>query len=431
MRNRQLQAVLTAFAEEAGAHLAAETAGGTEVPFEVVSTADRRRRTPLYCYRPLTEAFIDERAGVLGRLPGYLPAAHALSLTGGLGAYLESRGRRPAPAELDARVAGTLSAFLGRVFEDSTDFALMPERVERAYAELEAIVTEGRTEVVVVAPVGGLRLASEEVALDDGLSLVRAAVLRDPPPEAVVTSGEDGSGVLAVLRWEAAAGDEDPLSHARVRLRQLLTALRLYDHAGPALGALAWTRTAGGAWHAVALGAGGGRPIATFTLVADQEDELRAFCNLIARRRPASGEVAWALGRFEMACERASAFEALTDHLLALRALLAPEGGIERFAHRVAVLCAQPDQRRTLAERVAHAISIERSVTAGIALDEPEIAGIADDIGRHLRAILRDVICGHLDSDVRSLADRLIAEASHQQAPAARSDAKPRSPAKD
>jgi hypothetical protein len=29
----------------------------------------------------------------------------------------------------------------------------------------------------------------------------------------------------------------------------------------------------------------------------------------------------------------------------------------------------------------------------------------------HLRALLRDVLCGHLDSDLRSVADRLLAEA--------------------
>ena len=41
---------------------------------------------------------------------------------------------------------------------------------------------------------------------------------------------------------------------------------------------------------------------------------------------PRSGELAWALRRFELGCERDSRYEALTDHLLALRALLEPEG---------------------------------------------------------------------------------------------------------
>ncbi len=49
---------------------------------------------------------------------------------------------------------------------------------------------------------------------------------------------------------------------------------------------------------------------------------------LAQTRAPAIGrpELAWALARFEMGCERSSELEALSDHLLALRALLEPEG---------------------------------------------------------------------------------------------------------
>ena len=61
-------------------------------------------------------------------------------------------------------------------------------------------------------------------------------------------------------------------------------------------------------------------------ITAEQEDELRAFCNLVSRRAPHRNEVAWALRRFELGCERESFQEALSDHLLALRALLEPEG---------------------------------------------------------------------------------------------------------
>jgi hypothetical protein len=33
---------------------------------------------------------------------------------------------------------------------------------------------------------------------------------------------------------------------------------------------------------------------------------------------------------------------------------------------------------------------------------------VAAHVAGHLRAILRDVLCGHLDSDVRRLADELL-----------------------
>ena len=146
---------------------------------------------------------------------------------------------------------------------------------------------------------------------------------------------------------------------------------------------------------------------------AEQEDELRAFCNLIARRAPSGGELAWALARFEMGCERLAPFEALTDYLLALRALLEPEGpGSARLAQRLAVLCAQPGKQAELAERAARAIALERSVIAGLAPAQTGIDSLVDEVCEHLRALLRDVLCGHLDVDLRALADELLAEAA-------------------
>src|SRR3712207_7651060 len=46
---------------------------------------------------------------------------------------------------------------------------------------------------------------------------------------------------------------------------------------------------------------------------------------------------AWGLRRFELGCERPSAFEALTDWLLAAETLLG-----ERVAERMAAICAVP-----------------------------------------------------------------------------------------
>ena len=66
MRNTSLHEILEAFTADAAGQLAAETASGAEIPFEVVSTPGRpARRAALYCYRPLTGAFIRERLGLL------------------------------------------------------------------------------------------------------------------------------------------------------------------------------------------------------------------------------------------------------------------------------------------------------------------------------------------------------------------------------
>ena len=159
-------------------------------------------------------------------------------------------------------------------------------------------------------------------------------------------------------------------------------------------------------------------------LLPGQEDELRAFLSLVARRTPASGPIAWALRRFELASERPQAAEALTDVLLALRALLEPEGpGPGRLGERLAALCAEPAARPALAQRVAHAISLERAIIAGAAVD-PQLDALTGELGSHLRALLRDVLCSHLDADLRGLADTLLAtRGTEALAPAERSPA--------
>ena len=158
---------------------------------------------------------------------------------------------------------------------------------------------------------------------------------------------------------------------------------------------------------------GGGRPRLLTLVQAAQEDELRAFCNLIARRLPRGGGLAWALARFEMGCERLVPFEALTDYLLALRALLEPEGPASgRLPDRLAAICAKPEQRVALAERVARALTLERAVIEGIAAPQPEDDALVGELSEHLRAVLRDALCGHLEADLCAVADELLAEAA-------------------
>lgn len=414
MRNSALYQSLSAFAADAAVQLAAETASGAEVPFEIVEGGWRdRRRAPLYCYRPLTGAFIRERVGVLAALPTYAPAVRGLVAADGLDAYLRARDEPRIPEEPRERAEAALRSFLGAVFEERSDFGLDPERFARAYEELERIIYAGRCTSWVIAPVLGLGLdhSIRELPLGDGLSLLDGELLEDAPAEAVWGAGEQPS-VLAVLTVTQERSVPAPVSVARARFRRLLTALRLFERGGYALGPVGWTRMDAGSWRPVPLGASG-RPRFLTLVSAAQEDELRAFCNLVARRAPSSGEVAWALARFEMGYERLAPFEMLTDHLLALRALLEPEGPASgRLAGRLAALCADPEGRAALAERTAYAISLERAVIAGLAPAEPGVNALVDEVAEHLRSLLRDVLCGHLDADLRGLADTLIGSAS-------------------
>ena len=440
MRNTTLHSVLEAFTADAAGQLAAETASGAEIPFEVIETEGRPGRAALYCYRPLTGAFIRERLGLLCALPTYAPAARALAGLEGVEAYLRESGEPRISGEPRERADAALKLFLGRVFEERSEFGFDPLRFEVAYEELEHALYDGRSVTIVVAPLLGIALdpATTELALGDGLALVRGEALADAPAEAVWGAhgpderpGEEPN-VLALLSMSQERSARAPVSIARSRFRRILTAVRLFERGGYALGPVAWARTDTGAWRPVAFGSSG-RPRFVTLITAAQEDELRAFCNLVARRAPSGlprarhpasheraapdssgrGELAWALARFEMGCERLAPFEALTDYLLALRALLEPEGpGSGRLAQRLAVLCAHADGRAALAERIAHTISLERAVISGLAPAEPGVDALVDELAEHLRALLRDVLCGHLDEDLRGVADDLLAEAA-------------------
>src|SRR6185503_7866727 len=95
-------------------------------------------------------------------------------------------------------------------------------------------------------------------------------------------------GTVAVLSLDSAPDDGHALESAGRRLRRLQTALRLWDDAEPSLGPTAWARTDGGAWSAVPLATGIRRDAGDCLLGAEDEDPLRAFCSLVARRAPAS-----------------------------------------------------------------------------------------------------------------------------------------------
>ncbi len=423
---------------DAASRLANVTAEGEEVPFEVVESerGRRRARVPLYCYRPLTDAFIGERIGLLSALDSYAPAARSLQPLDGTTTYLRQRGETWVASDPRERADGVLRCFLARVFEERSDFEFDSDRFEHAYAELERALFDGGCMTVVVAPLHGVALDPQgtELALGDGLSLVRGDALQGAPAEAVWGLGCERPGedprVLAVLRSSQEPASPAPASVARVRFRRTLSALRLFERGSYALGPLAWTRVGDGPWRPLPLGSSGRARYVT-RIEAAREDELRAFCGLVARRMPAArpharnsagpeqpqpdssgrGELAWALARFEMGCERLAPFEALTDYLLALRALLEPEGPSSgRLAQRLAAICARPEDRAALAQSTAQVISLERAVIAGLAGARTGVDALVEELAEHLRAILRDVLCGHLDIDVCAVADELLAE---------------------
>jgi hypothetical protein len=431
-----LQAALTEFLAQAADSLHTDVAAGQEVPFELASQSGRGRgAAALYCYRPLTDAFIAERFPELRRLDAHPHAAALLDEFEALDRYLiacgaePSRGRdrgrgsrRGGGRERDRpsrdRADTALLLLLQEVFDQQTDFdrskiGQYEQRVERALERLEDSTFAAVGDVRLVATLHGLTIASPELALARGLLIAQPDALQGAPEQAQAGLRGEEDHLLVVFSAQAS----DPraaIAQGKDVLAELLRALRLFGDGRIALGALAWARTGSAPWASLALG-GSGRPHGMLVLSAEQEDELRAFCNLVSRRAPHANEVAWALRRFELGCERASEYEAISDHLLALRALLGAPSALEHaglpdglLAARLSALCATPDQRKVFAERTLKAIALERQVISGAAKERTSAINLARELSDHLRALLRDVICGHLPAELGALADRLL-----------------------
>jgi hypothetical protein len=78
------------------------------------------------------------------------------------------------------------------------------------------------------------------------------------------------------------------------------------------------------------------------------------------------------------------------------------------LAARLAALCATPEHRTVLAERTLKAIALERQAISGVVKERASAINLARELSGHLRALLRDVVCGHLPAELSSLADELL-----------------------
>jgi hypothetical protein len=418
MRTRQLETALAVFAKETAVRLQADVEAGAEVPFELAGRSARGLGPRLYCYQPQTDAFIRERWAPLRRLPSYGTAIALLESFDGLERYLLSREapvgareRSPRRRQGGPRAEAALRAVIEDVFAEQSSFEVREERLQTALERLVRTTRSGPAQVALLASLHGLTIASSELVLAPGLAIVQPDALADAPQEALAPALDDGceeAGRLLILFTTDEADVLGALARGRAVLGELLRALRLFGDGRVTLGRLAWARVGDGGWGARALG-WGGRPHGMLVVSAAQEDELRAFCSLISRRTPSEGELAWALARFEMGCERATGEEALSDYLLALRALLEPEGPSSGLlAERLSALCALPAERLALAYRIEQALALERAVIAGTARQHAGAEALVRELADHLRALLRDVICGHLESDLAGIADELL-----------------------
>ena len=255
----------------------------------------------------------------------------------------------------------------------------------------------------------------DRLELGDGLQIVRGDAF-DAPDEAVFPEDGDGApALLCVLERDTPADTPIPASEAADRFAAVVTALRLWAPGGVALGAPGWRQSDHGRWQPVSIGSGMPPRDSGWLLAEGEEQAFRDFFAAIDGARP--GEtVAWALERFEMGCERPSEAQALSDYLLALRGLLdaTSHAGQSSMALRLAALCAEEGARAEVQHRLEAALALERFVmggATGLRTDPESPRELVAEAESHLRALLRDVLCGYLDADLKGVADDILVEA--------------------
>ncbi len=415
MRNRALHDQLHAFAESASHLLSAALEAGAEIPYEVAESPGSR--SVLYRYRPLSEQFVRERFREIRTMPGFKQTAEALARIEGISGYLRVMGASYVPASERDRAEAAIERFLARVWEDSSTFELEGGRFDGAYRELESVIYEDIAVNTVLAPLVGVEIAGERWELGSGVALVRGDLV-DAPPEAVWGNGREGEKphTLVLLSVESRPSEPPPLTEARVAFSRLVTALRLLKSGAAALGSTAWWRTDDGPWQTTELGSAGRVRGPRYRLDASERPELAELFELSRARHSSGGSLPWALTRFELGCEQRVALEGLSDHILALRALLdRGESPPAELARRLGALCAEPAHRRAVQEAVEQAFRLERLVMRGdvdagylhtIGVSSPE--SVVADLEDNLRALLRDMVCGHLALDLTGIADELL-----------------------
>lgn len=403
MRDFLLNEALKRLATEASTRFSVMVAGGEQIPFDVA--ADAAEDSLFYSYVPLTGRYVADHADELRALPGFGPARDAVAEAGVAVAHLESRGES-VPADPGARAERMLVVFLADLWEGSTGFSLDRERLDAALATLDAEARDADQAEVLMVPLVGLRMPDSRLQLPHGVRIVRADSVEAP----VDAMRSEGMGRAA---WEpqylaiAEQGPGEGAEEALQQLRELVSVMRLFKGGGIGLGPYAFAPTGEDCWRRVATGAPATRP-GGYRLDEGEAAELVEFAATLEARPDPDNALSWAVGRFEMGCERESALDGLSDQLLALRAVLEGHGpvGASLPLRAAALICDEELDRFEAGERVEKVLELERALMSGRAVERAiELATWAED---GVRRLLRQAALGELGGDLSSTADETL-----------------------
>jgi len=402
VRDFLLNESIKRLATEAATRLSSMVAMGEEIPFDVA--ADSGDDSAFYSYVPMTGRYVADHAEELRGLPGFGPARDATVEAGVAAPYLEERGQG-VPADPGARAELMLITFFAELWEGSAGFALDRERLETALATLDAESRDADDAELLMAPIVGLRMPMPRLQLPHDVRIVRADSIEAP----VEAMRSEGMGRAA---WEpqylaVAEQDEGGVESALQQLRELISVMRLFKGGGIGLGPYAFAPTGEGCWRRIATGAPATRP-GGFRLSEEEAEELIEFGTALEARPDPDNALSWAVGRFEMGCERPSALEGMSDHLLAMRAVLEGHGPVgASLPLRAAALIADEGMDRIEAgERVERVLELERAMMNGRPVEGA--VALAGWLEENARKLLRQAALGELGNDLSTVADETL-----------------------
>jgi hypothetical protein len=300
-----------------------------------------------------------------------------------------------------------LTAFVASLWDGCTDFSLDRARLDAALAVIDAETRDASDADVLIAPIVGLKMTSARLRLPGGAQVVRADSI-EAPLDAMRSEGMGRAAwepqFLAVAEQEE---DAESVDEALRQLRELVSVMRIFKGGGVGLGPYAFAPTGEGSWRRIATGAPAPRS-GGYRLDAREVEELGDLAEALEARPDPSGALAWAVSRFELGCERDSALTGLSDHLLALRAVLDGQGpvGASLPMRAAALIGDRTDDRVSARERVEEALELERSLMQGAtAHGSLELAAWVED---SVREILREAALGELGTDLGTAADETL-----------------------
>jgi hypothetical protein len=403
VRDFLLNESIKRLATEAASRFSSMVAMGEEIPFDVA--ADAGDDSAFYSYVPMTGRYVLEHAEELRSLPSF-PAAREAAVEAGVAApYLEARGEA-VPADPAARAELMLTAFFASLWEGAAGFSLDRERLEAALATLDAESRDVDDAEVLIVPLVGLRMSMPRLQLPHNVRIVRADSI-EAPVEAMRSEGMGRAAwepqYLAVAAQDADGGAESAL----MQLRELVSVMRMFRGGGIGLGPYAFAPTGEGCWRRIATGAPATRP-GGYRLGESEAAELTDFAAALEARPDPDSALSWAVGRFEMGCERPTALEGLSDHLLAMRAVLEGHGPVgASLPLRAAALIENETMDRLQArERVEDVLELERAMMNGLPIERA--VELATWMEEGTRKLLRQAALGELGSDLSATADETL-----------------------